>query len=99
LFIAPPPQSGYDRPEKLRTATACFIEENTISVLKLPANHTVTFGSKNEGTVISVDPTVLNGSKRHWRGAILKSLALWFIYLGVFALTVAGVFAYALLQL
>src|ERR1039457_3857973 len=50
LFIAPPPQPGYDRPEKLRTATACFIEQNTISVLKLPANHTVTFGSKNEGT-------------------------------------------------
>jgi len=35
---------------------------------------------------------------RSWPGALLKTLALSAVYLIVFALTVAGVFAYALLQ-
>jgi hypothetical protein len=36
---------------------------------------------------------------KSWTGAIIKTLALSFVYLIVFALTVAGVFAYALLQM
>lgn len=36
---------------------------------------------------------------KSWTGAVLKTLVLAFIYLLVFALTVAGVYAYALLQL
>ena len=36
---------------------------------------------------------------KSWAGAIFKTFALSFVYLIVFALTVAGVFAYALLQM
>lgn len=36
---------------------------------------------------------------KSWAGAVTKSLALALIYLAVFALTVAGVFVYALLQI
>jgi hypothetical protein len=36
---------------------------------------------------------------KSWKGAFAKSLALFFVYVGVFAITVGGVFVYALLQL
>ncbi len=37
--------------------------------------------------------------RRSWLGTVFKGIVLFFVYLIVFGLTVAGVFVYAALQL